>query len=240
MSAKPKILLYDIETFPNLAYTWGKYDQNVIAFKEEWTLASVAWKWLGESKVSCETVAGKKNDTELCKTLHKLLSEADIVIAHNGDEFDQKKVRARMVTHKMTPLPPLTSIDTKKVAKKYFNFNSNSLNDLGKTFGLGKKVQTGGFDLWLDCMAGKKEAWKKMAAYNKQDVSLLEKVFNRMRPWMDKKILIESTTFNQCPNCKSNDVCRDGYRGSSTQVKQQWKCKSCKKKFATVLRRTLS
>lgn len=237
---KSKILLYDIETFPNLAYVWGKYDQNVIAFKEEWQLASVAWKWLGESTVHCQTVQGNKTDLALCETLHDLLSEADIVIAHNGDEFDQKKVRARMVTHKMQPLPPITSIDTKKVAKKYFNFTSNSLNDLGKTLGVGKKVQTGGFDLWLDCMAGKKEAWKKMATYNRQDVVLLEKVFQRMRPWMDKAILIPTVAFKSCPHCESEDVKKDGIRGNGTTVKQEWECNSCKKYFRTPLRRALN
>lgn len=236
---KPKILIWDIETKPNLGYVWGKYDQNVIAFKEEWELLSVAWKWLGDSKVHCVTTEGKKSDLELCRQVHSLLSEADIAIAHNGDEFDVKKVKARMVAHRLEPLPPLTTIDTKKVAKKYFNFTSNSLNDLGKTLGLGKKVQTGGFDLWLDCMAGKKEAWAKMAKYNRQDVVLLEKVFNRMKPWMDKAILIGST-LKHCPHCESEDVRRDGIRGNGTTVKQEWECNSCKKYFRTPLRRALN
>jgi hypothetical protein len=47
----PRVLLYDIETFPNEAYVWGKYDQNVIAFKKEWEMASFAYKWLGEKEV---------------------------------------------------------------------------------------------------------------------------------------------------------------------------------------------
>lgn len=30
-----KILLFDIETSPNLSYTWEKYQQDVIAFEKE-------------------------------------------------------------------------------------------------------------------------------------------------------------------------------------------------------------
>ena len=35
---KPKVLLFDIETSPNLAYVWGKYQQDVVAFEEEWKI----------------------------------------------------------------------------------------------------------------------------------------------------------------------------------------------------------
>ena len=48
---KAKVLLIDIETVPHKVYTWGKYDQNVIAFIEYSSLLSVAWKWHGEKKV---------------------------------------------------------------------------------------------------------------------------------------------------------------------------------------------
>ena len=43
-----KILLFDIETTPHTSYTWGKYDQNVIAFKEYGDLLCYSYKWLGE------------------------------------------------------------------------------------------------------------------------------------------------------------------------------------------------
>jgi hypothetical protein len=79
-----KILIYDIETTPNLAYVWGKWQQDVIQFKQEWTLLSFSYKWLDEKK----TIAvGQDNFTEeaLVLRLHQLFSEADVLIAHNGD-----------------------------------------------------------------------------------------------------------------------------------------------------------
>ena len=48
------------------------------------------------------------------------------------------------------------------VARRNFMFNSNSLGDLGQTLGLGGKGDTGGFDTWLQCMAGDPKAWRRM------------------------------------------------------------------------------
>ena len=45
-----RVLLYDIETVPNLAYVWGKWEQNVIRFESEWHMLCFAYKWLGEKK----------------------------------------------------------------------------------------------------------------------------------------------------------------------------------------------
>src|SRR3990167_3818406 len=47
----PKILLFDIETTPNLAYVWGKYEQDVIQYKSEWYMLSWSAKWLGGPKI---------------------------------------------------------------------------------------------------------------------------------------------------------------------------------------------
>ncbi len=180
MINKPKILLFDVETAPNLSYTWGKWEQDVIAFKNEWYLMSFAWKYLGDKKTQVLSLADfpgyKKNPTDdrlLVRALWSHFDNADVIIAHNGDAFDIKKANARFVYHKLVPPSPYKQIDTKKVAKKYFNFNSNSLNDLGQYFKIGKKLSTGGFDLWLGCMAGDKASWKTMCEYNKQDVELL-------------------------------------------------------------------
>ena len=50
----PRILIYDLESAPNVGYTWRKWDQNVIEFVQEWYILTVAWKWLGEKKVYVE------------------------------------------------------------------------------------------------------------------------------------------------------------------------------------------
>lgn len=225
---KRKILLFDIETAPNLAYVWGKYEQDVIAFKEEWHLLSFAYKWLGEPSVHCITMQGQKNDKQLATKLRDLFNEADVVIAHNGDAFDIKKARARFAAHNLKPPSTFSTVDTLKVARKLFNLNSCKLNDLGLYFKLGEKVKHTGFDLWLGCLRNDRASWKLLEKYNKQDVTLLEKVYNKLLPWMERHpnvALLEGR--KGCPKCGSVNVVKDGVRANSVALQQQWKCKDC-------------
>lgn len=232
---KPKVLLYDIETAPNLAYVWGKYDQNVIDFKKEWTLLSFAYKWLGSNKVHCHTVKGAKSDRQVAKKLHKLFNEADVMVAHNGDEFDYKKVKARFIYHDLEPVKLAANVDTRKVAKRYFNFNSNSLNDLGRYLKVGRKIKHEGFSLWLGCMKDDAKSWETMVRYNKQDVLLLERIYKKFLPWMHThpNMALLRGKLEGCPKCGSKHVIKKGIRANNVTMQQQWQCKKCLGWFLT-------
>lgn len=231
-----KILLFDIETMANKAYVWGKYDQNVISFDAHWYLLTFAYKWLGEKRVHAYALPDfktfkkdKTNDRELVVKLWELFNEAQVVIAHNGDAFDIKKAQALFVKHKLTPPKPFKSIDTKKVAKRYFRFDSNKLDDLGEYLGLGRKIETGGFDLWLDCAVNNvSSAWKKMVDYNKQDVALLEDVYLTLRPWMSDhpNHNVYNDTVDQCPTC-GGELKEMGYLPTRTSKHQLFQCNEC-------------
>jgi len=234
---KPRILLYDIETRPNLAYVWGKYEQNVLAYKEEWSILSVAWKWLGEKEVNyLGREKSLNSDKKVTKKIHSLFNQADIVIAHNGDRFDQRKSRARMIANLLPPTKTLTTIDTLKVAKAHFAFNGNGLNDLAEHLGLGKKVKVPGFDLWEGCMRGDAKSWKLMERYNKRDVVLLERVYKRFRPWivnhphLGRLLRVASVS---CPACGNSRPVKWGIRICTSQVRQRWCCNSCGHQFTT-------
>jgi hypothetical protein len=237
--AKPKILLFDIETAPTLGYVWGLWDQNIglNQIHSNWYVLCWAAKWLGEKKVMTSSLPDHKlykrepeNDYEVMRALWKLLDEADIVIGQNGDAFDIKKSNARFIQHGMLPPKPYKTVDTLKVAKKYFKFESNKLDHLGEILGLGKKMSTGGFDLWREVMAGSPEAWKTMLKYNVQDVVLLEKVYLKMRPWMvnhPNTNLFQGSVYN-CPNCGSGHNHKRGTAVSSrTSYVQRYQCQDC-------------
>lgn len=233
-----KILLYDIETAPNLAYVWGKYQQDVIDYEKEWYLLCFAYKWLGDKNVKAESLVTSQskdptNDEHLVKILWKLFDEADIVIAHNGDAFDNKKVFARFAAYGMKPPSPFKTVDTKKAAKRYFMFNSNKLDDLGNYFGIGRKINTGGFELWKGCMTGDKKAWHKMIKYNKQDVVLLEKVYNRLLPWIGNHPNVNLYHENDigCPNCHSTHFQSRGFDYTASTKKRKYQCQACGKWF---------
>jgi len=232
--SKPRILLYDLETSPNLAYVWGKYEQDVIAFKSESEILSVAWKWLGEkTRVLTRADFRDKTDRSLCQALWKLLDEADIVIAHNGLSFDNKVSNARFAAHSFPPVSDYISIDTCRIAKQHFRFNSSKLDDLGQHLKLGRKVKTGGFSLWLACLAGDKDAFKKMARYNKGDVNLLEKIYMKFRPWITNhpNLALMSDRPEACPRCASESFKSHGIRYTRTRAYRRFRCNNCGGQF---------
>jgi len=235
--SKPRILLFDIETQANKIYAWGKYEQNAIAYAQHWYMISFAWKWLDEKQVYVKALpdypklykSDPTNDNNLVNDLWKLFDEADVVMGHNAKKFDVKKTNARFIKHEMKPPSPYQVIDTRDVAKRYFRFDSNKLDDLGDYLGIGRKINTGGFDLWLGCEAGDKKSWDKMKKYNKQDIVLLEKVYRRMLPHMNNHPNIALLTGNLrgCPNCGSLHIHQKGERVTRTTVYHRYQCQQC-------------
>jgi uncharacterized protein YprB with RNaseH-like and TPR domain len=230
MNKQQKILLYDIETTPNVSYTWGVYEQNVIDIKEQSYILSFAYKWLGDKSVKAYCLNDFKGDKKkLILKLHELFNEADIIVAHNGSKFDVKISNREFVKYNLTPPSPYKIVDTLSLAYSKFRFQSNKLNDLGVFLGLGSKVDTGGFSLWLACMNNEGWAWKKMVKYNKQDVTLLEKVYLRLRPYMTTHPSIAIQNGYVCPLCGSKDVVSQGWKIMTTYKRKQYQCKSCGK-----------
>jgi hypothetical protein len=231
-----KVLFYDIETAPNLAYVWGQYDQNVIEQHREWYMMCFSYKWEGQKTTKVVALPDfelyatePENDREVTKTLWELFDEADIVIAHNGDKFDMRKANARFIAHHMTPPTPVHQVDTLKIARKYFMFNSNKLGDLGEHLGLGNKEATGGFGLWKGCMMGDEKSWRTMKKYAKQDVDLLAMVYHRLRPWMSNhpnRALFDNKP-DSCPTCGHPDLIRRGFRSTKVAQYVQLQCKAC-------------
>ena len=149
------MLLYDIENSPMGVWVWpgSLYERDVIRVVEDWYMLTIAWKWLGQTRVSSLALEKEKDDYNLCAKLHTLFDEADVIVAHNGDGFDKPKAYTRLIQQGFDPPSPSKTIDTLKVARRHFQFNSNKLDALGDTLGVGRKAPSGGFDTWEGCMA---------------------------------------------------------------------------------------
>jgi hypothetical protein len=233
-----RIVFLDIENCPSLGWAWGKYDQNIIEFKSDWYLLSMAWKFAGESKVHVKGLVDypgyardRENDRRLTQDIWKVLDEADIVIGHNADRFDIRKINTRFLSHGMPPPTPYRTVDTLKIAKRYFRFDSNKLDDLGRCLGVGRKVVHTGFDLWRGCMMGKPSAWRKMKAYNVQDVILLEKVYYLLRSWSVSHPNVNHGEM-ACPKCGSINFQRRGFEYTLLRSKQRYQCQDCRGWFS--------
>lgn len=240
MVNKPNLTFLDIETSPIVGYTWTTFDANVLKIIEPSKIISVAWKRLGDDKVTVKSIADYKgykkgivDDKQLVKEVWNVLDEADIICAHHGDAFDLKKLNARFVWYDLNAPSFYKSIDTKKVASRYFKFDSNSLNNLGAYLNLGSKLENGGFDLWVRCIAGDPEAWLKMKEYNAQDVTLLEQVYLKLRPFITNHpnltVIADGSgePSADCPTCLSSAVVKRGFSITRTGRKQRFQCNDC-------------
>ncbi len=235
----PRVLFYDIETSPNIGYVWGKWKQDVIEYVSEWYVMCVAYKWSDDSTIHyCGQNSFPKYyrenpdcDYKVIKTLWNLFDKADMIVAHNGDSFDRKKANARFLAHGMTPPSPYKSVDTLKCARQQFKFNSNKLGDLAGQLGLGHKAVTGGFQLWKKCLAGDPAAWHRMETYARRDVLLLEKVYDRLKPWF--KTHPNFGLFNDdkvvCPNCGGDRLIYRGFAYTNVCKFRRFVCKDCGK-----------
>jgi hypothetical protein len=235
--AEPKILLWDIETSHNIVAVFKLFGEDYINHEnllQERFVICASWKWLGRKPVESVSVLdnaklfGKEpyNDKFVCQVLHSVLSDADVIVAHNGDGFDIKFAETRMMAHGLPPLPPITSIDTLKVAKSRFMFNSNKLDYIGRFLGVGKKIHTTP-GLWLGVLRGDKSAIREMVAYNKGDVELLERVFLKLRPYMKEHINRELFGGTGCPRCGSKHVQSRGTHKAISNTYRRFACMDC-------------
>lgn len=231
-----KILLFDIETCHNIVAAFQlKVDyiqpQNIL---QERHLISICYKWLGEKTVHSISLLddmerfnnNPHDDYYICSEFHKVLSEADVIVGHNSDKFDIKVVEGRMLINKLPPLPPVLKIDTLKIAKSRFSFNSNKLDYLGHVLGCGRKIHTDN-SLWLKVLAGNVKAIHSMVKYNKQDVRLLEQVFFKLRPYISKLPSSQHGLLCQKPGCGSAKIQMRGVSRNATRTYQRYQCQTC-------------
>ena len=235
--AEPKILIYDIESSLETVAVFGlKYNDFIdpVNIVTERHVVCVCWRWLGEKKVHSVSLLDDPkrfardphDDRHVLEVFHGVLSQADVIVAHNGDNFDYKYLKTRMLYHKLPALPPVTSIDTYKIAKQQLLFNSNKLDYLGKFLGFGGKKSTPK-GLWLDVLRGDRKAIQTMIEYNKRDVTLLENVFLKLRPYMPNHLNRELFNKTGCPRCGSHKIQSRGVHRAISRVYQRFQCQSC-------------
>ena len=231
-----KVLILDIETAPNIAYVWRFFKENVGAKQviENSYMLSFAAKWLGEDKIYYEDLSNQ-HEKDMLIVLHALLDSADIVVAHNGDGFDIPHIQGRFVLHGLQPPSPYKQVDTVKVAKKEFNFPSNSLEYLSNVLDLpikkGGHKKYPGFELWLGVLRNDPEAWAEIKEYNILDIKTLELLYLKFLPYMrfhpNVGVFEDNGEDHICPKCGSKHVQRRGFAHTNVGRYQRFQCSSC-------------
>lgn len=228
----PKVLFLDIETSLIEGYFWSLFEApiNIKQIKHDKFILCYAAKWLFESEFFTDCVtsveAKEKNDKRILVSLSNLLNQADIVVTHNGNNFDLPIINSRLFLNNLNPVRPFQSIDTYQSAKRVLKLTSNKLDYLATVLKLENKKPTG-IQLWIDCMNGDKVALAYMQNYNKGDVEILEDVYIKMRPWIknhpNMALYMEADTLI-CPNCGSTSLKESGFYYTLTQKYKVYQC----------------
>lgn len=233
-----RVLTIDIETTPNLVWKWGDLwrpeSANLQMLVAPTRTICVAGKWLDERKVMFASEWKDGADAMIAR-VHSWLEEADVVVHFNGIRFDIPHINREIATRHLMRPSPYKHVDLKNVVQQNFNFPSSKLAYVAPALHLEEKMETGGFGLWIDSMAGDDKARRKMEKYNKQDVRTTEQLFLELRDqgWLTGKLphaaLVPGSGLylGSCPHCGSDWRQKRGYHYTPTARFPKYQCMDC-------------
>lgn len=235
-----KLLFLDIETAPILMTSWSMRspEASAVWVERDTFILMFSYKWADEKQVKTVCLPdfprykrSKYDDKDLCRALHSLLDQADIVCAHNGDAFDIKKINSRLIVNGFEPPSPYKTIDTLKIARSAFKFDSNKLDNICRYLGEGRKIPNTGAALWRGCVDGDLKSWATMRRYGKQDTAILARAYDRVKPWAKSHPNMNLYKAFQdkpgCPTCTSTKTQRRGTAVKLTAKYYRFHCQDC-------------
>ncbi len=244
LKREPRVICFDLETLPDMAEAmkvWtglGNYPGLTLKASIS-SIICFGFKVFGKCHpVQCVNAwdfpkRWNKNindDYMVVKAAYDILRTADLVVTHNGKRFDWKHLQTRLLKHGFPPLPNIAHVDTCAIAKSKLYMFNNRLNTLGDFIVNEKKMEHEGWELWVKVSKREPKAQKKMTAYCKQDVLLLEKIFRKLRAH-SKAIpnynLFTISKTNICPNCGSTRLRSLGFQYNKTNVYRRFICTDC-------------
>ena len=218
---KPNIVLWDLET-SNLNANFG-------------FILCAGYKILGEKKVCVPSIADyslyKKdptNDRELVKDVGKFLTDADIWVGHYACYFDIPFLNSRLLYHGLPPLPKVPLVDTWRIARNNLKLNSNRLQSITEFLEMEDKTAIKG-PHWIKAMAGNKKSLTYVIEHCRQDVVVLEQVYNKIKVLHSghPNINILNSKTNGCPVCGSEKLQKRGWNIAGVSRSQRYQCQSC-------------
>jgi len=176
----------DVTQWPRSICAAAKwYDQRTVMFTAEWedggheAFLRQTWEWY---------------------------DAADIIVGHNLDRFDTKHLKAGWAEYGWPAPAPTKSVDTLKVARSVFAFESNTLDALCKRLGVPAKSDKYDVATARAACNGDTAAQRKLANYNKGDIRATEAAYDRLRPWIPNhpNLGLYTNDDRACPNCGSD------------------------------------
>lgn len=223
----PRVLFLDIETKPAIVATFGIRDQHIghKQILKDGGVICVGLKWSDQKKPEVYSV-WEHGHRQMLEIVHAALEAADAVATYNGASFDIPKLQGEFLLAGMPPAPKVTQIDIYRSVRK-LGLISNKLDYVAQLLGLGNKVPHEGLALWLKVMDGDAAAQKRMAKYCAGDVMLTEKVYKKVRSYIENHPHMGTTRAIDCGACGSTRTQARGWHRTKASLRQRYQCQAC-------------
>lgn len=101
-AVRRKLLVIDLETGPNIVYTWGLWNQNIAINQiiEPGRVLCFAAKWHGDEKTVFYS-EHKHGHEAMIRAAHRLMSEADAIVGWNSQRFDTRWLNAEFRKYRL-------------------------------------------------------------------------------------------------------------------------------------------
>lgn len=231
MNNEKRILFYDIELSPVLAWIW-ECSQQYVNYKQildidvkgkkhdKNDIICIGYAWNDNQPAKVLGWGYKERDSkQVIQEFDKLVAEADIIVGKNNIAFDNKYIDTLRMYHGLPNISYPKVQDIEKDIKKNFRLQSNSLDYIAKMLGFkGKKKVT--MDDWLDAIFRKNiKGYNKLLDYCKQDVEMTRAIYNKINNY---------TVSTKCQVCQGTNLKRNGtHTNNFGELYQNYWCNDC-------------
>lgn len=247
-NANVRAVTLDIERLPGLHSTWhrgqtitgpfwdlneikgwaGKriHPDNVSAWP---STICAAWKWYDAEQVEFAAEWQVGGYDGFMRAVWEVFDSADIIIGHNAERFDAKHLMGGWAEMGLPAPSPYKVIDTLKIARGSFAYESNTLDALNKRLGIDAKTDKYDEKIARAAVGGDKGAQDTLESYNRGDIIASEALFDRLRPyarnlphmgmWVDDE--------HACPSCGETMKPTGKTVHANVQAYEGMTCPSC-------------
>ena len=142
-----------------------------------------AWKWYDSEDVEFAAEWQVGGYDGFMRAVWDVFDQADLIIGHNADRFDARHLMGGWAEMGLPAPSPYKVIDTLKIARGTFAYESNTLDALNKRLGIDAKTDKYDARIARAAVNGDKEAQETLSAYNRGDIIASEALFDRLRPF---------------------------------------------------------
>ena len=129
---------------------------------------------------------GKRgDDRETVKQIVKILSQHDVLVAHNGNRFDVPFLRTRLLRWGLKRFPDIKLVDPCYIAFRKFRLRNNSLAVVSDHVGVKDRKTPLDMSVWAKAILdGDKRAMNKIVEHCEADIRVLAGVLEVVKPYI--------------------------------------------------------